>query len=92
MLAGADRVVAVVDATNLERHLYLVLELLVIGHPILVVLNLMDAAEAAGISIDVPTLERLLGVTVLPASARTGRGLDRVRAAMDETGLPALRG
>ena len=79
----ADLVVAVVDATNLERQLYLALQILATGRPAILVLNLMDAAEAQGIAIDVAAMERLLGVPVLPVSAKTGRGIDRLRAALD---------
>jgi ferrous iron transport protein B len=80
---GADLVVAVVDATNLERQLYLALQILSTGRPAILVLNLIDAAEAEGIAIDVPALTRRLGVPVLAVSAKTGRGLDRLREAMD---------
>jgi ferrous iron transport protein B len=78
-----DLVVAVVDATNLERQLYLALQILATGRPAILVLNLMDAAEASGLSIDVAELERLVGVPVLSVSARTGRGLESLRAALD---------
>jgi ferrous iron transport protein B len=78
-----DLVVAVVDATNLDRQLYLALQILATGRPAILVLNLMDAAEAQGLSIDVAELERMVGVPVLPVSARTGRGLDRLRAVID---------
>lgn len=79
----ADLVVAVVDATNLERQLYLALQILATGRPAILVLNLIDAAEAQGIAIDVPAMERMLGVPVLAVSAKTGRGIDRLRAALD---------
>ena len=79
----ADRVVAVVDATNLERQLYLALQILATGRPAILVLNLIDAAEAQGIRIDVKAMERLLGVPVLAVSAKTGLGIDRLRAALD---------
>jgi ferrous iron transport protein B len=79
----ADLVVAVVDATNLERQLYLALQILATGRPAILVLNLIDAAEAQGIAIDVPAMERMLGVPVLAVSAKTGRGIDHLRAALD---------
>jgi len=85
-----DLVVAVVDATNLERQLYLALQILATGRPALLVLNLMDAADAQGLSIDVLELERLVGVPVLPVSSRTGRGFDRLRAALDCGGTDRL--
>jgi len=80
---GPDRVVAVLDATNLDRQLYLALQIVRAGRPAIVVLNLIDEAEARGIEIDVPALERELGSPVLAVSAKTGRGLDRLRAALD---------
>jgi ferrous iron transport protein B len=86
---GADLIVAVVDATNLERQLYLALQILATGRPAILVLNLIDAAEAQGIAIDAPALERILGVPVLAVSAKTGRGVDRLRAAID---LPRANG
>lgn len=79
----ADLVVAVVDATNLERQLYLALQILATGRPAILVLNLIDAAEAQGLSIDVDAMERMLGVPVLAVSAKTGRGIDRLRATLD---------
>ena len=79
----ADLVVAVVDATTLERQLYLALQILATGRPAILVLNLIDAAEAQGISIDVDAMQQMLGVPVLAVSAKTGRGIDRLRAALD---------
>jgi len=81
--AHADRVVAVVDATRLDRQLYLALQILRTRRPAMLVLNLMDEAEAQGIEIDVPALERRLGVPVLAVSAKTGMGVDRLRQTID---------
>ncbi|HEX5032106.1 MAG TPA: ferrous iron transport protein B [Candidatus Eisenbacteria bacterium] len=81
--AHADRVVAVVDATRLDRQLYLALQILRTRRPAMLVLNLMDEAEAQGIEIDVPALERLLGIPVLAVSAKTGMGVDRLRQTID---------
>ncbi|HKO22235.1 MAG TPA: ferrous iron transporter B, partial [Candidatus Eisenbacteria bacterium] len=81
--AHADRVVAVMDATRLDRQLYLALQILRTRRPAMLVLNLMDEAQAQGIEIDVPALERLLGVPVLAVSAKTGMGVDRLRQTID---------
>ncbi|HET9940757.1 MAG TPA: ferrous iron transport protein B [Candidatus Eisenbacteria bacterium] len=81
--AHADRVVAVVDATRLDRQLYLALQILRTRRPAMLVLNLMDEAEAQGIEIDVPAIERILGVPVLAVSAKTGMGVDRLRQTID---------
>jgi ferrous iron transport protein B len=75
----ADLVVLVLDATNLERNLYLVLQVLELGLPLILALNMMDAAEAAGLQIDVGALERRLGVPVVPTTATRAHGLDALR-------------
>jgi ferrous iron transport protein B len=80
---GAQRVVAVVDATRLDRQLFLALQILATGRPAMLVLNLIDEAETQGIEIDVPQLSRLLGVPVLAVSAKSGKGLRQLREAMD---------
>ena len=80
---GAHRVVAVVDATRLDRQLFLALQILATGRPAMLVLNLIDEAETQGIEIDVPELSRLLGVPVLAVSAKSGKGVKQLREAMD---------
>ena len=75
MLNEADIIINVVDATNLERNLYLTLELLEKDVPILIVLNLWDEAKHLGISIDEKKLEELLDVPVVPTVALTGEGI-----------------
>jgi ferrous iron transport protein B len=78
-----DLVVAVVDAANLERNLYLTLQILEMDLPVIIVLNMMDATEARGLSIDVAGLSRQLGgIPIVPAVARSGRGLDALRDAI----------
>jgi len=80
-----DVIVNVLDATRLERNLYLTLQLLELNIPVVVALNQMDAAEELGITIDVPELTRMLGVPVIPTVAIRGTGLDDViLAAMKE--------
>ncbi len=72
---GADVVVNVVDATNLERNLNLTLQILERGLPTVIALNLWDAATKNGIEIDVPALEKYLGVSVIPTVAVSGQGI-----------------
>lgn len=67
-------VIDIVDASNLERNLYLTVQLLELGIPIVVALNMMDAAESRGIEIDVSELSTRLQVPVIPTVARTGMG------------------
>jgi ferrous iron transport protein B len=75
MLNDGDVVVNVIDATNLERNLYLTLQLLEKGIPLVVALNLWDDTKHRGITIDVEKLETILGVPVIPTSALTGQGI-----------------
>jgi ferrous iron transport protein B len=86
-----DLIVFVVDATNLDRHMYLALQVVELGRPMLLVLNMMDAAAALGMRIDASALERQLGVPVLSISAAKGEGLDTLRAAMDRDVEPSTR-
>jgi ferrous iron transport protein B len=72
---GADVVVDVVDATNLERNLNLTLQMLERGLPTVVALNLWDAAVRKGIAIDVKVLAGELGVAVVPTVAVSGQGI-----------------
>jgi len=79
LLSGnVDAVIAVVDATNLARHLYLVLELRLLGLPLVVALNMIDLLASQEGKVDVGELERLLGVPVVPTVATAGRGLDEL--------------
>lgn len=71
-------VVIVVDATNLERNLYQVLQIIDLGLPVVVALNLVDCAARKGTSIDERELEQALGVPVIPTVAITGAGLRRL--------------
>jgi len=75
MLKDADVVVDVVDATNLERNLYLTLELLERNIPVVIILNLWDETKHLGIHIDEQQLGQLLGVPVVPTVALTGEGI-----------------
>lgn len=83
VILGADVVVNVVDATHLERDLFLTLQIIDMGLPTVVALNFCDEAEAAGLEIDVPGLAEELGVPVIPAAAVKGRGLREVYEAVD---------
>ncbi|WP_413206916.1 Fe(2+) transporter permease subunit FeoB [Rhodospirillum sp. A1_3_36] len=76
----ADLVLNVVDATRLEQSLYLTVQLLEQGLPCVVALNMMDAAEAEGLILDVEALSDRLGCPVVPLSAAKGRGIDALKA------------
>ncbi len=81
LLDGARRIVNVVDATHLERHLPLTLELLAQGKSLVVALNFSDEARYQGIRIDGRVLSRRLGVPVVSITARTGEGVKELVAA-----------
>jgi ferrous iron transport protein B len=75
-LERPDLVVNVVDATNLERNLYLTIQLLELGIPVVMALNIHDEAVAKGYRIDVGAIEERLGIRVVPTSATRRTGLD----------------
>lgn len=82
-LSGVDTappstVLLVVDASNLARNLYLALQVLELGLPVVVALNMTDVAERAGLKVDPAVLEDALGVVVVPTNARTGEGVDKL--------------
>lgn len=71
-----DVMINVVDASALERSLYLTLQLLELGKPVVLALNMMDIVEKRGMEIDLHRLPEMLGIPVIPVSARKRRGLD----------------
>ena len=71
-----DVVVDVVDASALERNLYLTLQLIELGKPVVMALNMMDIVEKRGMEIDLHRLPEMLGIPVIPVSARKKKGLD----------------
>jgi ferrous iron transport protein B len=73
-----DGAVVVLNATNLERNLYLLLQVAETGIPLVVVVNMMDEAEAAGLSLDLPSLAGILGVEVLGTAAVSGRNIGQI--------------
>lgn len=75
LFEDADLIIDVVDATNLERNLYLTLEILERGKPTVIALNLWDETKHLGIEIDYKKLEEMLGVPVVPTVALTGEGI-----------------
>jgi ferrous iron transport protein B len=81
IILDADILINVVDATNLERDLFLTLQLCDMGIPMVVALNMMDEAEREGLEIDVDLLSDLLGVPVIPTVAVKGQGLVEIEKA-----------
>jgi ferrous iron transport protein B len=86
-----DRILCIVDATNLERNLYLVHQVLDLGRPVILVLNMMDLAAHAGLSIRAARLEQTLGIPVIPCEAANGKGLIELKLAMSRHDLPLSR-
>ena len=75
--------IIVVDASNLDRNLYLATQILNMGVPSVIALNMMDQAEIAGAQIDADTLAAQLGVPVVPMIATRGEGIDELKAATE---------
>ena len=73
-----DLIINIVDATNLERNLYLTTQILETSCPVIIALNMMDVIEKAGIKTDFNKLENSLGVPVVPISALRSDGLKRL--------------
>ncbi|HWT27807.1 MAG TPA: ferrous iron transport protein B [Mobilitalea sp.] len=74
--SNVDVIVNIVDASSLERNLYLTLQLIELGKPVVLALNMMDIVEERGMKIDLKQLSELLGIPVVPVSARRKTGLD----------------
>ncbi len=86
-----DRIVCIADATNLERNLYLVHQILDLGRPVILVLNMMDLAAQAGLRIRADRLEHELGIPVIPCEAAHGKGIIELKLALSRHELPLPR-
>ncbi len=85
ILSGdADLMINVVDASNLERNLYLTLQLLELGVPCIVALNMLDIAKIQNINIDIPALSARLGCPVVALISTRASGIKELKAAIDE--------
>jgi ferrous iron transport protein B len=73
-----DAVIIVIDATNLERNLYLAAQIIELGLPVVIACNMMDMLEKAGMKLDTAELGRQLGVPVVATVASTGQGMDKL--------------
>ena len=85
----ADLLINVVDASNLERNLYLTVQLLELGVPCIVALNMLDIAENQRISIDTQALAKRLGCPVIPLVSTRAQGIDALKQAIDQHSLQA---
>ncbi len=86
-----DLVVDIVDASNLDRNLYLALQFKELGIPLIIALNMIDMAEKRGISIDYDALSSLLGVPVVPIVARESEGINELMDRVVEVALQGRR-
>ncbi len=93
-MAPVDLVVCVVDASNLQRNLYLLSQVLELGLPTVVALNMLDVAACQGIAIDVPRLEKALGVPVVATQAHKRLGISELKKALERlaSNSPAVPG
>jgi len=78
----AQLIINVLDANNLERNLYFTVQLLEMGVPTILALNMMDVARKHGVSIDIEQLSRSLGCPVVPVVSTTGEGIDNLKEQM----------
>ncbi|AZS51968.1 Fe(2+) transporter permease subunit FeoB [Entomomonas moraniae] len=82
---SADLIINIIDASNLERNLYLTTQLLEMQVPMIVVLNMMDAAKSKGIEIDIEQLSTLLDCSVIPVIASKNQGVGKLKEFLDST-------
>ena len=80
----ADLIINIVDASNLERNLYLSIQMLEMGVPLLIALNMMDVARNRGIHIDIDKLSQEVGCPVVPIVAVTGEGIIKLKSAVQD--------
>jgi ferrous iron transport protein B len=88
VLPEPTAVVCCVDASNLERNLYMATQVIELGLPTVIALNMMDVAEGRGMRINVEYLEKKLGVPVIPCEASHGKGIMELRIALSQHPLP----
>jgi ferrous iron transport protein B len=86
-----DKVVVIVDATNVKRGFLLLTQIIDIGLPTILALNMMDLAAKAGISYDLNGLSKELGIPVVPINARNGVGLEELKKVISEPQEPPAR-
>lgn len=84
-------IVNIVDATNLERNLYLTMQLLELGHPVIIALNMWDDARHKGIEIDIKKLEEKLGVPIVATCGLTGQGMKELVERLHEARVSKIQ-
>lgn len=86
-----DKIVVTADATNLKRSLLLLTQIIDIGLPTVLALNMMDLVTKAGISYDLTALSNELGIPVVPINARKGKGLDELKKVLIKPTAPSSK-
>ncbi len=84
VIASADIVINIVDAVHLERDLFLTQQIIDMGIPVIVALNMMDEAKKNGLDVNIDELSKELGVKVIPTIAIKGKGLDDIKKATNQ--------
>ncbi|MEJ2611675.1 MAG: Fe(2+) transporter permease subunit FeoB [Candidatus Thiodiazotropha sp.] len=93
LLSGeADLIVNIVDASNLERNLYFSVQMLEMGVPLILALNMMDVARKRGMEIDVQRLSEDLGCSVVPIVAVSGEGITKLKGAIQDLAAGMVNG
>jgi ferrous iron transport protein B len=82
----SDIIINVIDATSIERSMFLTLQLIETGKPVVAVLNMMDVIEKEGTVIDVVGLEKELGIRIIPVSAKKNKGMDELVSGLEAKG------
>jgi len=85
-----DAVIVVVDASNLQRNLYLVSQLIQLGRPLVIALNMMDIAERRGLRVSAEALQRELGVPVVPVVGYKKKGIAELKQAISQAAIAPL--
>ncbi len=83
-----DAVIVVVDASNLQRNLYLVSQLIEMQIPMVIALNMMDIAERRGLRVSAELLQQKLGIPVVPVVGHRSRGIDQLKRAIANAAIP----
>ena len=81
----ADIIVLIIDASNLKRNLLFCSQIIDLKRPVVVALTMMDIAKKNNIQIDIPGLERELGILVIPVNPRKNRGISQLKKAIEQT-------
>jgi len=79
-----EKVVLVADASNLKRNLLFCSQIIDLNIPVVVALTMMDLAKRKGTQIDIPGMERELGVPIVPINPRKNKGLDQLEKIIDQ--------